>query len=65
MKRDEKTILDAIRRVESDLSPENLTHDGELPKSQVTRRRHALLNERGKLVVELGREPTMQEIWGT
>ncbi len=63
MKRTDAAILADLQRVEGDLSPENLTHDGELPASQVKRRRLALMNERGRLVAELGRDPTLQEIW--
>jgi hypothetical protein len=65
MKRSDKEILNDIARVDNDLSPENLTHDGELPASQVLRRQTALFNERARLVTELGRNPTWQEIYGS
>ena len=62
--RSEADIIEDLRDVECELSPENLTCDGELPRSQVERRLRALQSRRAALVRELGREPTDREIWG-
>lgn len=62
--RSEYEILKDLKRIEIDLSPENLTHDGELPPSAYTAESKRLYKERAKLVKELGREPTEKEIWG-
>ena len=62
-RRSEDEILHDLRRVECNLSPENLTCDGELPQYQVRRRAAKLNRERRALVAELGREPTDAEIW--
>ncbi len=62
-KRHDAEIINDLRVVESGLSPENLTCDGELSKSEVDRRRRQLMGERSKLVGELGREPTDEELF--
>lgn len=62
-KRTEAEILRDLQRVECDLSPENLTCDGELSGAQVRKRAAALKTKRAALVKELGREPTDQEMW--
>lgn len=62
--RSEYEILNDLKRVECELSPENLTWDGELPPSAYTVKERELYKERAKLVKELGREPTGQELWG-
>lgn len=62
-KRDEAAILEDLRRVECQLSPENLTCDGELPRNQVMQRQRQLTTERRDLVRELGREPTTDELY--
>lgn len=59
----QQEILEDLRDVECELSPENLTCDGELPRSQVTKRRRALLAKRAELVKELGREPSFAELY--
>jgi hypothetical protein len=63
-KRTEEEILRDLSTVECNLSPENLTCDGELPRYQVQRRYSKLMAEKRALIRELGREPTDQEIWG-
>lgn len=63
-KRSEKEILEDLRGVESRLSPENLTGDGEIPRSVWQRTERQLRQERANLIVELGREPTTKEIYG-
>jgi len=64
-KRNDDAILADLRRVEGELSPENLTCDGELSRTAVKRKASRLNAERRRLVRELGREPTSQELWGT
>ena len=63
MPRIAEEILEDLRIVESKLSPENISHDGELSRSRVDARRRVLTAERAKLVKELGREPSFDEIW--
>lgn len=65
MARTKDEILKDIRNVECGLSPENLTCDGELPRSQWMVKKRRLEAQRKELVKELGREPTYEEIWGT
>jgi hypothetical protein len=62
--RNQYEILEDLKRIECELSPENLTCDGELPPSAYTIKSKELYKERAKLVKELGREPTDKEIWG-
>lgn len=62
-KRTEDEIMEDIRDVECQLSPEVLTCDGELPRSQVERRRVDLMRRRNILVTELGRKPTDAELF--
>ena len=62
-KRPTSEIIEDFQRVECELSPENLTCDGELPRHQIVAKRSRLLAERARLVQELGREPTMDEIY--
>ncbi len=62
--RDRTDIIRDLQRVECALSPENLCCDGELSKSETNRRYRTLTKERAKLVKELGREPTAEELWG-
>lgn len=61
-KRTGDEILADMRRVEAMLSPENLTCDGELSRTQVARRRAALNTEYRELVREFGRRPTDAEL---
>lgn len=62
-KRPEAEILRDIRGIHAQLSPENLTCDGELPRSEVARREKALNRKLASLTAELGREATMTEIY--
>lgn len=52
-----------FRELASDLSPENLTCDGELSRTQVQRRLKALRKEWGQLETLLGREVTEEQVW--
>lgn len=63
-KRPDAEIIKDLQRVECDLSPENLTCDGELSQSAVARKGASLRAERARLVKELGREPTQKELFG-
>jgi hypothetical protein len=56
-------LLENFRRIENQLSPENLSCDGERPIAEI-RRRGAILNrERAAIVTELGYEPTWKELY--
>lgn len=61
--RPDQQIIDDIQNVECQLSPENLTHDGELPPAQVAQKRKRLMAQRAGLIQELGREPTTTELY--
>lgn len=62
-KRSEKEILKDLLGVFCSLSPENLTCDGELPRSEVNRRSAKLNAEKRKLFAELGREVDESEVY--
>jgi hypothetical protein len=62
-KRTEAEIIRDLQGVECDLSPENLTCDGELRGPALRKRAAALQAKRKALVAELGREPTDNELW--
>ena len=63
-KRTEVEILKNLQHIENELSPENLTCDGELPK-KLWKGKLAILNtQRRALIRELGREPKFKELWG-
>ena len=47
------------------LSPENLTCDGELPPAQVKRRQKILVSKWLKLEKQIGRSVSEEEIWKT
>ena len=64
MKRTDAEILADLRDVDNQLSPENLTCDGELSAVQVRKRHTALKKQEAKLLKELGREPTTAELYG-
>ena len=64
MKRTDNEILHDLRRVEAQLSPENLTCDGELPRSAWRAKAQKLNTQYANLLKELGREPTTQELYG-
>ena len=53
-KRSEKELMKAIRDIYCQLSPENLSCDGELPMAQVRRREAALNRELRECFRELG-----------
>ena len=57
--RSEADLIAALRRIEGDLSPENLFWDGERSRAE-----SRLMAERSVVVAELGREPTPRELWG-
>jgi len=63
-KRPEVEILKDLCGIESGLSPENLSCDGELSRYETRRRYSALMAQKKTLIAELGRTPTDQEIWG-
>lgn len=58
----EQKILRELLDVECQLSPENLSCDGELPMGQVRRRERALLKRKAALEAQLGRKPTWDEL---
>lgn len=62
-KRPDAEILKDLQGVENNLSPENLTCDGELSRTQVAQKSAALNARRRTLVAELGREPTDEELY--
>ncbi len=62
-KRPDAAILEDLRRVECDLSPENVSGDGEYPRAYVQQRVSELNRKRTALVTELGREPTDEELY--
>lgn len=64
MKRTDAEIIRDLQDVDNQLSPENLTCDGEL-SGPALRKRHAALKKReAALLKELGRTPTTQELYG-
>lgn len=60
----QKEIINELRRVENELSPENLHCDGEISYSAAMGKRAGLLRKQQKLVMLLGREPTQEELYG-
>lgn len=62
-KRSEKEIMADILTAYCGLSPENLTSDGELPRSTVEAKRRRLEAELRRLFAELGREVTEEEAY--
>lgn len=62
-KRPESAILADIKGVYGDLSPENLTWDGERSRSEVVRASAALTRKLRELFAELGREVDESEAW--
>jgi len=57
-------LLNRLRRIDCELSPENLHRDGEAPLSWVRRRSAELNRERATVVKQLGGEPSFKEIFG-
>ena len=62
-KRTDNEIIADLRLVDSRLSPENLSHDGELSQAKVKARRKKLCQQQANLLTELGRSPTAQELY--
>jgi len=62
-KRTTEEILEDLRSVDCLLSPENLTCDGERPRHEVIRAQSQLQRQRAELVRELGREPSLAELY--
>ena len=65
MPRTEREVLDEIRNVHCQLSPENLSCDGEATRAQTRQRERVLLAALRRLESELGRKPTQHELWHT
>lgn len=63
-KRSEEEILNDLRRIEAQLEPENLYCDGERSHYQARIIANRLRAQQKKLIRELGRVPTDEEIWG-
>lgn len=63
-KRADKDIIDDIKDVESQFSPENLSCDGELSAIQTQAKAKRLHARWKKLLAELGRTPTNAEMLG-
>ncbi len=62
--RTEAKILMDLQAVESRLSPENLFMDGERSRTAARREERKLVAIRRQLIAELGREPSLDELWG-
>ena len=62
-KRTDAEIIRDLQGVECDLSPENLSCDGELRGRALMQKAARLRAKRAALVKELGREPTDAELW--
>lgn len=60
----EKALLSELLDIECQLSPENLTWDGERPRDEVNRAHARLMKERAEVIRKLGREPSSKEIYG-
>ncbi len=58
-----KCVLVEINEVYGALSPENLTHDGELPQHIVDREEKRLTKRLNELFKLLGREVSEEEAW--
>lgn len=59
-----EAIIKRLQHIECEMSPENLTCDGEASASYVREKKSRLTAERRALVQALGREPTNQELYG-
>ena len=59
----ESKILSEIRAVENRLSPENLHWDGERNKKEAHKEERILTKQLQGLVKELGRQPTIKELY--
>jgi hypothetical protein len=65
MARTEAQIIRDLQDVENQLSPENLTCDGECSPSEVRSRSAKLKRKQAELIKELGRKPTDRELYGS
>lgn len=63
MKRPEAEIIKDLQKVDNALSPENLHWDGERDPADALADELRLNAKRNKLVKELGREPTFNELY--
>lgn len=63
-KRVDRAILYDLQNIESRLSPENLFMDGERSRTAARREERKLIAARRKLIAELGREPSLEELYG-
>lgn len=57
-----KQLMKELLSLECQLSPENLTCDGELPAGAIRRRFKQLSTAKAKVVQELGYEPSFEEL---
>lgn len=62
-KRPIDAVMSDLLDIECQLSPENLSCDGEASRAQVQTRRSELMRKRGALERELGRTVTSDEVW--
>jgi hypothetical protein len=62
-KRPDSTILEDLRQVEIQLEPEWLTADGERSRSEISRLSASLNRKKASLIAELGRSPSMEELY--
>lgn len=60
---DERSILSRLSQIECELSPENLSCDGEAPRYYVREKASRLNAEKRALIAALGRTPTDREIY--
>lgn len=59
----EKQIIARLARIECELSPENLHCDGEISIAEARAKGRRLMNEKSKLEAQLGRVPTLHELF--
>ena len=59
-----ENLLNELRRIENQLSPENLCMDGEASPNYVRQRGAQLRRERNWVIQQLGYEPSSKELWG-
>jgi hypothetical protein len=60
---EKELLLEQLREVDAQLSPEWLTADGERPASQVRRLATQLNRQRRGIIAQLGYEPTYKELY--
>ena len=56
-------LLQELRKIECQLSPENLTCDGEASQSYVIKQARKLRTQRAKVIKALGYEPSFKELY--